>query len=167
MAQQEARQAGSQQSGEHKTTAQLKAELLPPVTPLDAPFWDGLREGELRLQQCAACQSFQYPPETFCYACGSTKVEWKRASGRGTVYSFITVHQRFHAAFTDEMPYNVSIVELEEGPRVVSNVIGIPPHDVTVGMAVKASPRPVTEEQSALYFERSGASDGTGNHARP
>lgn len=146
-------QAAPRQTIEYKTPAQLKAELLPAVTPLDAPFWNGLREGKLQLQQCAACRSYQYPPETFCYECGSTDIEWKTASGRGTVYSFITVHQRFHAAFTDEIPYNVSIVQLEEGPRIVSNVIGIPPHDVQVDMAVKASPQPITDERNALYFK--------------
>lgn len=150
-------QTTARQSAEYKTPAQLKAELLPAVTPVDAPFWDGLHEGKLRLQHCTACRSYQYPPETFCYECGSMDLEWKTASGRGTVYSFITVHQRFHAAFSDEMPYNVSIVQLEEGPRIVSNVLGIPPHDVQVDMAVKASPRAITEERSALYFERASA----------
>jgi len=147
------RQSAPSQPSAHKTPSELKAELMPAVTALDAPFWDGLREGELRLQQCAACRSYQYPPETFCYECGSMDLAWKAASGRGTVYSFITVHQRFHAAFTEEMPYNVSIVQLEEGPRIVSNVLGIPPHDVQVDMAVQASPRAITPEQSALYFE--------------
>lgn len=131
-----------------------KAALLPAPTEVDAPFWEGLREGELRLQQCTACQAYQYPPETFCYECGSTALEWHVASGLGTVYSFITVHQRYHAAFVDDLPYNVSIVELDEGPRILSNVIGMPSESVTVGMRVQASPQPLTEEQSALYFER-------------
>lgn len=152
------RQAASTSTSEHKTPAELKAELLPPITPMDAPFWEGLHEGVLRLQQCQACKAYQYPPESFCYECGSTDIAWQVASGRGTVYSFITVHQRFHAAFTEEIPYNVSIVQLEEGPRIVSNVIDIPPHDVQVGMSIQASPRAITEERSALYFVPS--SDG-------
>lgn len=138
------------------TPDQLRATLLPAPTPLDEPFWDGLHEGELRLKHCKSCNAYQYPPETFCYECGSTDMEWQVASGRGTVYSFITVHQRFHAAFADNRPYNVAIIQLEEGPRLVSNVVGIPPHDVQVGMSVKAAPHALTEEQSVLYFEQNG-----------
>ena len=86
-----------------------KVVLLPEPTVIDAPFWDGLRAGELRLQHCTGCQSFQYPAETFCYDCGSADLEWEAASGGGTVYSFITVHQRYHAAFAENLPYNVSV----------------------------------------------------------
>lgn len=130
-----------------------KADLLPEPTKRDAPFWDGLKAGELRLQRCNACSSFQYPAETFCYECGATSLEWERVSGGGTVYSFITVHQRYHPAFGDNLPYNVSIIELDEGPRMVSNVIGIESHDVTIGMRVQASPQALNDERSWLYFQ--------------
>ncbi len=146
---------------ESQTARSAKVELLAPVTPVTAPFWDGLHAGELRLQRCSACASFQYPPETFCYGCGSTDLEWRTTSGRGTIYSFITVHQRYHPAFAEDLPYNVSIVELEEGPRLISNVIGVGPEAVQVGMAVQASPQRLSDEHSALYFEPAGA------HARP
>ena len=131
-----------------------KVALLPEPTTLDAPFWDGLRAGELQLQHCAGCGSFQYPPETFCYDCGSNDLQWEAASGGGTVYSFITVHQRYHAAFADNLPYNVSVIELDEGPRLISNVIDIPSDEVEVGMRVKAAPRDLDGERSWLYFER-------------
>jgi len=131
-----------------------KVVLLPEPTTLDAPFWDGLQAGELRLQHCTGCSAYQYPAESFCYECGSTNLEWEAASGEGTVYSFITVHQRYHAAFADNLPYNVSVIELDEGPRLISNVIDIPSDEVEVGMRVKASPRVLTDERSWLYFER-------------
>ena len=131
-----------------------KVALLPEPTTLDAPFWDGLRAGELHLQHCAACGAFQYPAETFCYECGGTDLPWEATSGGGTVYSFITVHQRYHPAFADNLPYNVSVIELDEGPRLISNVVDIPSDEVEVGMRVKASPRALDDERSWLYFER-------------
>ncbi|MCK9486767.1 MAG: OB-fold domain-containing protein [Dehalococcoidia bacterium] len=129
-----------------------KADLLPEPTERDAPFWEGLRASELRLQRCSACASFQYPAESFCYDCGATSLQWERVSGGGEVYSFITVHQRYHPAFGDNTPYNVSIIALDEGPRLVSNVIGTPSNQVTVGMRVQASPQALTDERSWLYF---------------
>lgn len=145
------------------TPRSAKVELLPPIMAVTAPFWEGLHAGELRLQRCSTCSLFQYPPETFCYGCGSTDLEWRQTSGRGTVYSFITVHQRYHAAFAEELPYNVSIVELEEGPRLLSNVIGVGPEAVAIGMAVQASPQRLSDEVSALYFTPQMGS----THARP
>ena len=139
------------------TPRSAKMDLVPIPTPVTAPFWDALHAGELRLQRCAKCAAFQYPPETFCYVCGSTDLEWRKTSGRGTVYSFITVHQRYHAAFAEELPYNVSIVQLDEGPRLVSNVIDIGPEAVEIGMAVQASPQRLSDEVSALYFKPAGA----------
>ncbi len=133
-------------------TSDLRAELLAEPTTLDQPFWDGLDEGLLRVQQCGDCRHFQHPPESFCYACGSDSVSWREARGGGEVYSFITVHQRYHAAFSDVIPYNVSIVELDEGPRLVVNLIGIDAHDVQIGMRVKAAPQPVGD-RVGLFFE--------------
>lgn len=131
----------------------VRAELLAEPTELDRAYWDGLAEGKLRVQQCGACKSYQVAPETFCYACGSDDIAWKDASGRGTVFSFITVHQKYHPAFYELVPYNVSVVQLEEGPRLVTNLVDIDPHDVQVGMDVKATMRSVGD-RVALFFER-------------
>jgi len=135
------------------TTTDARADLLAEPTELDQSFWDGLEQGTLRVQHCNDCDSFQHPPETFCYACGSDDVEWRDTPGLGEVHSFITVHQRYHPAFTDLIPYNVSIIQLDEGPRLVSNLIGIDAHDVEIGMRVKATPQPVGD-RFALFFEK-------------
>lgn len=131
----------------------VRAELLAEPTDLDRAYWDGLSEGKLRVQQCGACKSYQAPPETFCYKCGSDDITWKDATGRGQVFSFITVHQKYHPAFYELVPYNVSVVELAEGPRLIANLIDIDPHEVQVGMDVKATMRPVGD-RVALFFER-------------
>lgn len=131
----------------------VRAALLAEPTDLDRAYWDGLAEGKLRVQRCGACKSCQAQPETFCYTCGSDDIVWTDVSGRGTVFSFITVHQKYHPAFYELVPYNVSIVELEEGPRLVANVVDVDPHEVRVGMAVRAAMRPVGD-RVALFFER-------------
>ena len=136
------------------TGTSSRADLLPEPTEMTKPFWDGLSEGKLRLQHCGDCDKYQYPPETFCFHCGSLKVEWKDASGKGKVHTFITVHQRYHAAFADLIPYNVSVIELAEGPRLVSNVESIAPEDVQIGMPVRVAPRQESNGQYAIAFER-------------
>lgn len=138
------------------TNASARADLLPEPTDLTRPFWDGLAEGKLRLQHCRECDNYQYPAEAFCYFCGATDIEWKDASGKGEVHTFITVHQRYHPAFADLIPYNVSVVELEEGPRLVSNVIGIDVGDVRIGLPVRVAPQKESNGQFALAFERNG-----------
>jgi uncharacterized protein len=134
-------------------TAYPKADLLPPITDLNAPFWHGLNDGVLRLQRCEACSSYQHPPESFCYRCGSDRIEWAEASGLGVVHTFITVHQRGHPAFADDIPYNVSVIQLDEGPRLLTNVVGVPPEQVRIDMRVRLAPRPVSETQHGPYFE--------------
>ena len=75
------------------------AELFPQVTELNAPFWEGLAAGEVRLQQCQQCGVHQHPPESFCYSCGAMSMAWTAMPAHGEVYSFIIVHQPYHPAF--------------------------------------------------------------------
>ncbi|MEE8422449.1 MAG: Zn-ribbon domain-containing OB-fold protein [Dehalococcoidia bacterium] len=129
------------------------AELLPAPTELNAPHLEGLAAGELRLQHCRQCGQYQYPPESFCYHCPSTDLEWETVDGSGTVYSYIVVHQRYHPAFGDRLPYNVAVVQLDEGPRMLSNVLGIEPDAVEIGMRVRPRIETLGEEGAALFFE--------------
>ena len=93
-------------------------ELFPEITELNAPFWAALAKGEVRLQHCTDCGAHQYPPESFCYACGSQHLSWVKVKGEGSVYSFIVVHQLYHKRFKPFMPYTVAIVQMDEGPRM-------------------------------------------------
>jgi uncharacterized OB-fold protein len=94
-----------------------------------------LKEGELRLQVCGACGKQVFFPRTACPYCGDGGLEWRKASGRGTVYSTTVVRQRPDRGGD----YNVAIVELAEGARMMSRVEGVAPGDVQIGMAVTAS----------------------------
>jgi uncharacterized OB-fold protein len=133
------------------------ADLLPDVTDLSRPYWEGLAAGELRLQRCRACGAHQYPPESFCYACPSTDLEWVTVDGGGEVYSFIVVHQRYHPAFAEHLPYAVAAVQLDAGPRVLAALLFDEPGDVRVGARVRPRIERVAEDRAALFFTLDGA----------
>jgi hypothetical protein len=87
-----------------------------------------------------------------CPECWSTGAKWTPASGNGVVYSWIEVHQRYNRAFEDDLPYNVAIVELDEGPRLVANVTGAGSHDIQPAMAVEVVWDDITEEVTLPRF---------------
>jgi uncharacterized OB-fold protein len=110
--------------------------ILPAVDELSRPFWDGCADGELRLQRCDRCGELRYPIATICPVCLSTDATWERVSGRGRVFSFAVFHQVYNPAWADRVPYVVAIVQLDEGPRLISNVVQAPPEDVRVDAPV-------------------------------
>jgi uncharacterized OB-fold protein len=124
-------------------------ELFPEITPLNAPFWEGLAAGEVRLQTCQGCGAHQYPPESFCYECGATELTWEQVRGAGTVYSFIVVHQNYHKAFKDFMPYTVAIVQLDEGPRMLGAMLGLQ-QPIAIGDRVEPKIRVVEADKKAF-----------------
>ena len=107
----------------------------PRISPDNAPFWDGCRKHDLLLPTCRDCAKAHLPPGPVCPFCFSDRLEWKRASGRGTVTTFTVVHQPWFPAFKAEIPYNIVQVELEEGPRLVANVV--PATGLHVGLPVE------------------------------
>jgi uncharacterized OB-fold protein len=108
----------------------------PPATELTEPFWAGGLSGELRLQQCANCGHIRYPISTICPVCWSADCDWTPLSGRGTVQSHIVFERAYHEAWAGQVPYVVALIELDEGPVLVSNVVGVPPSAVRVGQPV-------------------------------
>jgi len=134
------------------TTPTAYQKPLPIRTADNARYWDSAREHALEMQRCGRCGKFRYPPAPYCPRCLSDQFEWQRISGRGTIYSFIIVHQRYDPSFADELPYNVAIVQLEEGPRLVTNVVGIPHQDLEVDMPVRVTYDDVTEEFTLPKF---------------
>jgi len=129
------------------------AKPLPHVTPLTQPFWDGARAGRLLVQRCGQCGTFRFPPARICHACLSEEVAWVPVSGRGTVWSMCEFHRSYFKGFEADLPYNVVLVRLEEGPRLYSNLVGLPYERITIGMRVQAVFEPVTEEVTLLKFE--------------
>lgn len=135
------------------TEVQTYAKPLPTIEDGNRPFWQAARQGKLMLQQCGECGHIRYPINHVCPRCLSEQLDWVALSGRGTVYSSIVFHQVYHQAFALDVPYNVSLIQLEEGPRMFSNVVGIPPSDVKVGDAVTVTFDPVTPEVSIPRFK--------------
>lgn len=127
---------------------------LPTVDEANRPFWAAARAQQLVLQHCGACGKPRYPINHVCPHCLSDRFDWKAVSGRGTVYSSIVFHQVYNPAYTGDVPYNVSLIQLEEGPRMISNVVGLPPSDVKVGDAVRVVFDKVTPEISIPRFQR-------------
>jgi uncharacterized OB-fold protein len=127
------------------------AELLPNVTELNKPFWQGLLAGEVRLQRCKQCGKHQFPPESFCYQCPSTELEWVVVPAHGEVYSFIVVHQRYHPAFTEHLPYVVATIQLDEGPRMLGAIFD-PPESIQIGSRVQPRIERVSEAAAVLLF---------------
>ena len=104
----------------------VSAKPVPVPTPETQPFWDGCAAGELRIQRCGDCRRPYFYPRPVCPACGSVDVEWFTASGRATLYSYVINH-RPAPGFEDEVPYVIAVVELDEGPRMMTNIAGVPP----------------------------------------
>lgn len=115
-----------------------KAEPRP--TPETQPYWDGCAAGELRLQRCTHCDAHYFPPRPFCPTCLSDDVAWEPVSGRGTLHTYVINHR---AAPGFEAPYAIAVVQLDEGPRLMSNIVDV---DQTPEALVLDMPLEVTFE---------------------
>jgi uncharacterized OB-fold protein len=126
---------------------------LPTVTDENLPFWEGARTGRLRMQRCSACQHIRFPIQARCPDCLSQDFDWQDLSGTGVVFATITYQRAFHPAYRDDVPYNLAIVQLTEGPRMFSNVVGVDPGEVRVGDAVTVMFDPVSADITVPRFE--------------
>jgi uncharacterized OB-fold protein len=112
---------------------------VPFVNPEIKPFWDATAEGRLLLPRCQDCQAVIWYPRPFCPECASTNIDWFQASGRGSVYSY-TINRRGQAdlpEYRNAGVYVLAYVELEEGPRVLTNIVDCDPDSVRIGQAVE------------------------------
>ena len=116
---------------------------LPRPTPLSQPFWDGLREHQLRLQQCGDCGHWIFFPRSHCPSCGSRRLGWKSVSGLGRLYTYTVARVPTLPEFSDELPQLLAVVELDEGPHLNTTLVGVAPEALHVGMRV----RPVFDER--------------------
>ena len=114
--------------------------VLPNIAPKPSaenlPFWEGTAAGKLILPRCRACSYVIWYPRLLCTQCGSDDIEWIEASGRGTIYS-CTVTHKGQGAYRDSGPFVLAYVELEEGPRLMTNIVGCEPGSVQIGQAVQ------------------------------
>lgn len=113
------------------------AKPLPRVTPDNRPFWDACRAHRLDLPWCRDCGRPHLPPGPVCPFCLSERLEWRTASGRGRISSWVVVHKDWFPAFRADIPYNVVQVELAEGPRLTANLVDMRNQDLAVGLPVE------------------------------
>ncbi len=132
------------------------SRALPRPTPETQHFWDGTRAGELRLQRCSACSKVYFPPRPFCPACASRDVQIFPASGRATLHSYVISHR---PAPGFEAPYAIAVVELEEGPRVMTNIVESPqtPEALQLDMALEVVFEAVSDDISLPLFKPAAA----------
>ena len=125
---------------------------LPYPNEVSQPFWDAAKRHELRIQRCNACGTHIFYPREACSQCLSPDLIWIPVSGKGTLYSYTIAQAPTHPAFAEDVPYVIAIVELEEGPRITTNLVGCLPDEVTIGMPVMASFEEVTPEVTLVKF---------------
>ncbi len=125
---------------------------LPQPNEVSQPFWDAAKRHELQIQRCNACGTHIFYPREACAECLSPDLIWIPVSGKGTLYSYTIAQAPTHPAFAEDVPYVIAIVELEEGPRITTNLVGCQPDQVTIGMPVVASFEEVTPEMTLVKF---------------
>ena len=129
---------------------------VPEPDEISRPFFEGTLRGELMLQRCADCGTFLALGSRLCTQCLGERLEWTPVSGRGTLFTFGIMHQRYHPGFAAETPYNVAVVELAEGPRLQTNIVGVKNEDLRVGMPVTVTFERVSEAVALPKFKPAG-----------
>ena len=126
---------------------------LPVVNDDNRPYWEYCKKHELRMQKCLGCGHVRFPPGIICPACHSLEAEWTKLSGKGIVYSYVIYRAAYHPAFQDQIPYVVAILQLAEGPRMESNIIGCKIEEVKINMPVEVCFEDVAENVSVPKFK--------------
>ena len=114
---------------------------VPETQPWSERFWAGTREGKLLIQVCKECKSRIFYPRKHCPECWSGSLDWMQASGKATVFTFSTAYAMVEPKFMDELPYTIAYVDLEEGVRMMTRIVGCAPEEVPGGMVRLARPR--------------------------
>jgi uncharacterized protein len=125
---------------------------LPTPEPETQPFWDGTREGRLLVKRCADCGRAHFYPRPFCPHCWSAEVTWEEVSGRATLYTWSVVHRNDLPPFPQRVPYVAAVVDLEEGPRMMTNVVGCDPSALKIGMPLEVTFEERTDEVTVPVF---------------
>lgn len=135
-----------------KTIDQDIAKPLPAVSDFNRPFWEGTRLGEFRLQHCNSCGKEWAPNGPVCPFCFSEDYRWDKMSGKGKIATWVVFHKLYHPSFAKDLPYNVAFVELDEGPRVIANIVGARNDELKIGMPVEVVFEEVNEDIAIPKF---------------
>jgi uncharacterized OB-fold protein len=133
------------------TSADPQQIPLPRPRKLSKPYWDGCREGVLRVQRCGDCGQYVFIPQPACTTCLGENLEWVASSGRGVLYSYTIVHRPQQPVF--DVPYVPIIVELDEGWHMLSNLKGVGPDEVEIGMSLEVVFEKMSDEITLPYFQ--------------
>lgn len=125
---------------------------IPSIIASEKPYWDFARQHELRVQRCGHCAALRYPASPICPECGRTAHIWAQMSGGGKVLSWVVFHRKYFDGFANDIPYNVSMIALDEGPVLISSVEGIANSELRKGLPVEAVFEDRTPEISILKF---------------
>ncbi len=125
---------------------------LPAPDAESLPYWDAARDGRLLIKRCADCGAAHFYPRPFCPVCWSSAVHWEEASGRAVLYTWSVVHQNDLPPFGERVPYVAAVVDLAEGPRMMTNVVDCDPETLTVGMPLQAAYRDIGESVTVPVF---------------
>ena len=141
---------------------QQYAKPIPTPSPETQRYWEGCKSHELWLPFCRPCQSFYFYPRRFCPQCFGWDIEWRQVSGRGKVYSYAIQHRAFHPGWAQETPYVTAIVELDEGPRMYTNLVDVEPDPKSLrcDMPVEVVFEDISEEISLPRFRPVAKSEG-------
>ena len=129
---------------------------LPEIQPWSKEFWKGTKEKKLLIQACKDCGSKIFYPRKYCPECWSSQLFWVEASGRAKIFSYSITYTGVEEPFYDDLPLVLALVDLEEGVRMMTNIVNCRPEEVNIGMDVEVMFRDVTEEFSLPYFQPQG-----------
>lgn len=127
-------------------------KIIPDVTPATRPFFEAAKRREIRIPQCSACGHRWFPIAVTCPRCLSDQHEWVQLSGRGIVKTWAIYHRAFHPGWAKDVPYNVTQVNLEGGPNILSNIVDIKNEDLREGLPVEAVFEDITPEITLIKF---------------
>ncbi len=126
---------------------------LPIITDDNRLYWEYIRNHELRMQKCTQCGFVRFPVSILCPKCHAMDVEWVQLSGKGIIYSYVIYRIAYHPAYQNDIPYVVAIIQLEEGPRMESNIIGCKVEDVKITLPVEVVFEDVTDTVTLPKFQ--------------
>jgi uncharacterized OB-fold protein len=125
---------------------------IPAITPDMQPFFAAAKRHELVVQRCRQCGTHRFPAREICSTCLARDAEWVKVSGAGEVFSYNVMHQVYHPGFAGEVPYAVVVVKLKEGAKMNSNLLGVAPHDIKIGMGVQVVFEDISDEVTLPKF---------------
>jgi uncharacterized OB-fold protein len=132
--------------------AKRYAKPLPHIDEEMRPWWEASQRHELYIQKCCDCGDLRFHPRALCTSCMSSRVEWVRSTGRGKIYTFTVTNQNGSLGFRDSLPYILAWVELDEGVKLLTNIVNCPPEQVRIEMPVEVVFEDVTPEVTLVKF---------------